>query len=152
MERRFCLFIWIGVMCTILSLTLAHAGDMDADKTKLLALENAWNIAQIEHDSKALDGLVSDRYVYTDDDGTVMNKRQFLVDNKDPAYNASVMANNDMQVISYGNVAIVAGKFHAKGTYKSKAFDHWGRFTDTWLYQNNTWLCIATHTSRITSK
>jgi ketosteroid isomerase-like protein len=150
MKPRLC--VWMAVMFTAVTLILAHAGDIDADKTKLLALENAWNRAQISHDSNALDGLVSDRYVYTDDDGTVMNKRQFLVDNKDPAYNATLMTNDDEQVISYENVAIVIGKYHAKGTYKGKAFDHWGRFTDTWVYKNSTWQCIATHTSRITSK
>jgi ketosteroid isomerase-like protein len=144
--------LWIPVILTAVTLGLAHAGDVNADKTKLLALENAWNRAQMSHDSAALEGLVSDRYVYTDDDGTVMNKRQFLEDNKDPAYNATLMTNDEVQVISYGNVALVLGKYHAKGTYKSKAFDHWGRFTDTWLYQNNTWLCIATHTSRITNR
>jgi|SRR5579862_2454454 len=152
MKARVYLFLYIVVALTTIQATLAHAGDIEADKTKLLALENAWNRAQLTHDSNALGGLVADRYVYTDDDGTVMNKRQFLVDNKDPAYNANVMTNDDVQVISYDNVAVVVGKYHAKGMYKGKAFDHWGRFTDTWVYRNNTWECIATHTSRLTSK
>jgi len=39
--------------------------DTSADASKLIALENAWNQAQLHHDSKALNGLVSDGFVYT---------------------------------------------------------------------------------------
>ena len=43
----------------------------------------------------------------------------------------------------------VIGTYHSKGTYKGKAFDHTGRFTDTWIYQDGKWLCVATHTNLI---
>ncbi|HXW94024.1 MAG TPA: nuclear transport factor 2 family protein, partial [Terriglobales bacterium] len=108
---------FLAVTFTAMALTSAHAGDLD-DKSKLLALENAWNMAQVQHDSKALGGLVSERFVYTDEDGTVMNKAQFLTDNKDPEYNATLVTNDNMQVIAYSNVAIVIGKYHTKGSYK----------------------------------
>ena len=124
------------------------AGGSDADTTKLLALENAWNQAQLNHDSKALEALVPDTFVYTDYDGTVMNKAQFLADNKDPAYKATLVTNTDVRVFPYGSdMAIVIGKYHSKGTYKGKAFDHWGRFTDTWIRQNGSWQCVASHTN-----
>ncbi len=126
-----------------------QANDVSADASKLIALENAWNQAQLHHDSKALNSLVSDAFVYTDYDGTVMNKAQFLADLKDPDYRASLIANEDTRVISYPNAAIVVGTYHTKGTYKRQAFEHYGRFTDTWLYQNNRWQCVASHTNLI---
>jgi ketosteroid isomerase-like protein len=125
------------------------AGDASADASKLIALENAWNQAQLHHDSKALNSLVSDEFVYTDYDGTVMNKAQFLADLKDPDYRASLIANEDARVISYPNAAIVVGTYHTKGTYRRQPFEHYGRFTDTWLYQNNKWQCVASHTNLI---
>jgi len=126
-----------------------QANDVSADASKLIALENAWNQAQLHHDSKALNSLVSDAFVYTDYDGTVMNKAQFLADLKDPDYRASLIANKDTRVISYPNAAIVVGTYHTKGTYKRQAFEHYGRFTDTWLFQNNRWQCVASHTNLI---
>ncbi len=126
-----------------------QANDVSADASKLIALENAWNQAQLHHDSKALNSLVSDAFVYTDYDGTVMNKAQFLADLKDPDYRASLIANEDTRVISYPNAAIVVGTYHTKGTYKRQAFEHYGRFTDTWLFQNNRWQCVASHTNLI---
>jgi ketosteroid isomerase-like protein len=130
---------------------IAH-GDLSVDKGRLLALENAWNLAQLQRDSKGLQSLLSEKFVYTDYAGTVTNKAQFLEDNQDPAYNATLVTNDNMQVFSYSNVAIVIGNYHTKGTYRSKAFDHRGRFTDTWLYENNTWQCIASHTNLFTTK
>src|ERR1700704_3693888 len=100
----------------------------------LRALENAWNQAQLHHDSKALDGLVADTFISTDDDGVFMNKAQFLTDNKDLSYAPTVMANSDERIFLYDNTAVVAGVYHAKGLYKGKPFDHYGRFTDTWIY------------------
>ncbi|HLO06854.1 MAG TPA: nuclear transport factor 2 family protein, partial [Terriglobales bacterium] len=110
---------------------------------------NAWNQAQLHHDAKALNNLVSDGFVYTDYDGTVMNKAEFLADLKDPNYHATLIANDEARVISYTNAAIVVGTYHSKGTYKRQPFEHYGRFTDTWLYQNNKWQCVASHTNLI---
>lgn len=117
------------------------------DTSKLIALENVWNQAQVHHDSRALNTLVPDTFVYTDYDGTVLNKQQFLADNMDPNYKATLVSNDDVKVFSYGTTAIVIGRYHSKGTYKGKPFDHYGRFTDTWVYQDNAWLCVASHTN-----
>ena len=115
----------------------------------LSALENAWNQAQLHHDSKALDGLVADTFISTDNDGTFMTKAQFLADNKDLSYKASLMTNSDERIFLYENASVVAGIYHAKGFYKGKPFDHYGRFTDTWVYSNGKWLCVASHTSAL---
>ena len=115
----------------------------------LLALENAWNRAQLNHDSKALGGLVADSFISTDNDGTFMTRAQFLADNMDLSYAPSLMANKDERVFMYQNAAVVAGIYHAKGLNKGKPFDHYGRFTDTWVYLNGKWLCVATHTSAL---
>jgi hypothetical protein len=41
----------------------------------------------------------------------------------------------------------VVGVYHTKGTYQSKAYEHWGRFTDTWVFTEGRWQCAASHTS-----
>ena len=123
--------------------------DSSADESKLIAIENAWNMAQLHHDAKALESLVGDRFVYTDYDGTVMDKERFLADVKNPFYTASLMTNSDVSVILYGNAAVIVGAYHTRGTYRAKPFDHRGRFTDMWVYQNNKWQCVASHTNLV---
>jgi hypothetical protein len=34
-----------------------------------------------------------------------------------------------------------------QGSYNGKPYDHVGRFTDTWILQDGTWQCVASHTS-----
>lgn len=143
-----------SVVCVLFLVSLlvgagSPSTDATAEASKLIALENAWNQAQLHHDDKALNDLVPDTFVYTDYDGTVMNKAQFLADIKDPSYRATLIQNEDMKVYPYPNAAIVTGTYHTKGTYKRTPFEHWGRFTDTWLYRNSTWQCVASHTNLI---
>ena len=144
------LFLVIG-----LSLLLSATSDGQTDasegatRSKLIALENAWNQAQLHHDSKALDSLVGEKFVYTDTDGTVLNKAGFLRDIKDPNYRATLMANEGVTVNLYENVAVVFGTYHSRGTYKGVAFDRYGRFTDTWILRKGKWECVASHTTAV---
>lgn len=142
-------FIFLFLLLSSLLMARGGANDVSAEASRLIALENAWNQAQLHHDAKAVSNLVSDGFVYTDYDGTVMNKAQFLADLKDPDYRATLIANDEARVISYPNAAIVVGTYHSKGSYKRQPFEHYGRFTDTWLYQNNKWQCVASHTNLI---
>ena len=119
------------------------------NESLLLALENAWNQAQLHHDSKALGELVADTFISTDNEGIFMTKAEFLADNMDLSYKPSLMTNKDERVFLYDHAAVVAAIYHAKGLNKGKPFDHYGRFTDTWVYLNGKWLCVATHTSAL---
>ena len=87
----FCVLLFISSLVGVPN----PSSDSTADQTKLIALENAWNQAQLHHDDRALDGLIPDTFVYTDYDGTVMNKAQFLADLKDPSYRATMIANEN---------------------------------------------------------
>jgi len=134
--------IWLGLCASV------QAAD-NVDSGKILALENAWNQAQLHHDANALSQLLPATFVYTDYDGTVEDKAQFLKDLKDPKYQASLVTNENVKIVPYNNAAVVTGTYHTKGKYKDKPFEHWGRFTDMWVFQDGTWQCVASHTNLI---
>jgi hypothetical protein len=142
-------WLWLAGSVAVAQNPAASAG---GNETLLIALENGWNQAQLHHDSKALEGLVADTFVSTDNDGTLMSKAQFLADNRDLSYAPSVMTNSEERVFVYGNAAVVNGIYHAKGLNKGKPFDHYGRFTDTWVSINGKWMCVASHTSALKKK
>jgi len=121
--------------------------DLKAEKSKLIALENAWNQAQIHRDGEALSTLTADTFVYTDWDGTVYNKSKFIADAKDPSTTTTLVANDDVEVHFYPGAAVVTGAYHAKGTSHGQPFDHYGRFTDTWIQTGGQWQCVASHTN-----
>jgi ketosteroid isomerase-like protein len=143
MRRALMFSIMLCAVC------LPATAEIPVDEGKILALENAWNQAQLHHDASALDQLLPSTFVYTDYDGTVMSKAQFLTDLRDPDYQASLVTNENVKVIPYGSAAVVTGTYHTKGKYKGKPFEHWGRFTDMWLFHDGIWQCVASHTNLI---
>ncbi len=121
--------------------------DVDRTKTRLVALERMWNQAQVNRDSAAVSAMIGDRFVNTEFDGEVTTRGKFLADFSDPKFKPSLMNIQDVEVEVYGSAAVVTGDYHTKGVYAGKAYEHYGRFTDTWVYQDGRWLCVASHSS-----
>jgi len=119
------------------------------DESKILALESAWNLAEENKDINALDQLLADSLAYTDFDGSFMNKAQFLTAVKNGTPNSDQITNDDVVVHLYGNSAIVTGGYREKGIVKGKPVLRRGRFTDSWVNQNGTWLCVASQSTLI---
>jgi ketosteroid isomerase-like protein len=135
--------------CALMATAQAPVHDTRAERSMIIALENAWNQAQIHRDGEALNRLVTDTFVYTDWDGTLLNKAKFIADSKDPSVEMTLVANDNVQVYFYPGVAVVIGAYHAKGTNQGKPFDHYGRFTDTWISSEGQWRCAASHTNLV---
>jgi ketosteroid isomerase-like protein len=113
----------------------------------LVALERMWNQAQLTRDAKAIANMIGDRFVNTEYDGAVSNREKFLADFADPQFKPSVMNIQDVRVEMYPNTAVVTGIYHTKGVYSGKPYEHVGRFTDTWIFEDGKWMCVASHTS-----
>jgi ketosteroid isomerase-like protein len=125
------------------------APDADSERTKILALENAWNQAEEHKDVKALDGLLASTLVYIDYDGTAMNKTEFIASVKAPSLHPEQIVNESMTAYVYGDSAVVTGVYREKGVNKGKPYLRRGRFTDTWVKQNETWVCAASQSTLI---
>ncbi|HEX6504766.1 MAG TPA: nuclear transport factor 2 family protein [Terriglobales bacterium] len=121
----------------------AHAGD----ESQIIALEHSWNQAELQHASSALDLFLSDDFIITQPDGSLMNKEQFKTSVADKTYHYDVLTSGDFKVRIFGDTALVTGSYHEKGKDKRVPFDRWGRFTDTWLFEKGKWLCVASHDS-----
>ena len=113
----------------------------------MLVLEHLWNEAQVQRDSRALEGMIADHFINTEYDGEVSDRHKFLADIADPQFQPSSMTLRDLQVSLYKDTSVITGVYHAKGTVTGKPYDHTGRFTDTWVFENGHWLCVASHTS-----
>ncbi len=112
-----------------------------------MVLERLWNEAQVNRDSAALDALVSSRFVNTEWDGEISDKQKFLADIKDPRFKPAQANIQALKMNFFGETAVVTGIYHTQGTYQGKSYDHVGRFTDTWVFDQGKWQCVASHTS-----
>ena len=122
---------------------------LSPDESLILTLEKAWNVAEETKDVRALDQLLSNTLVYTDYDGSFMNKTQFLASVKSAGLDADQITNESVSVQVYGGTAIVTGIYHEKGTLKGRAISRRGRFTDSWVKENGTWMCVASQSTLI---
>jgi hypothetical protein len=141
-------FLWLWAPGSAAAPAQASAR-ADAGQTKILALENAWNQAEEHKDVKALDALLDATLVYVDYDGSVMNKKQFMDSVKAPALHPEQIVNESMTAQVYGDSAVVTGVYHEKGVRNGKPYLRRGRFTDTWVFHNSTWVCVASQSTLI---
>ena len=144
--RKVALFLL--VFCPLVFVTAQE--DSQDEQGRIIALENAWNVAEQKHDVRGLDQLLAPDFVNTDYDGTFMSRAQFLASVKSDTEQLTSLGNTDVTVRIYPNgVAVVAGVYHEKGVVKGGPIDRRGRFTDTWVKQNGKWLCAATQVTLI---
>jgi ketosteroid isomerase-like protein len=140
-----CLLVAVGCVAVA-------AQKADPRESKIMVLERLWNEAQVNRDSAALDALVSSRFVNTEWDGEISDKPRFLADIKDPRFKPTLANIQDLKMNFFGDTAVVTGVYHTQGTYQGKAYDHVGRFTDTWVFDQGKWQCVASHTSLMKNK
>lgn len=140
--------------CLLLALSAVSLAAQQADprESKLMVLERLWNEAQVNRDSAALDALVSSRFVNTEWDGEISDKQKFLADIKDPRFKPAQANIQDLKMNFFGETAVVTGIYRTQGTYQGKSYDHVGRFTDTWVFDQGKWQCVASHTSLLKNK
>jgi len=140
----------LAVLLVLISaLITGSAQTGDAEQSKILALENAWNLAEQRKDVKALDQLLGSNLVYIDYDGSIMTKGQFLASVQRPSLHPEQIVNESASVHMYGTTAVVTGVYRDKGRENGKAYLRRGRFTDTWIYVNGLWQCVASQSTLI---
>jgi ketosteroid isomerase-like protein len=127
----------------ILLLTCAAA----QDSSKVIAMENAWNQAELSNDASAVQLLLADDFVMTTAEGTLYNKAQIVASVRDKSYQPEALQSSEMVIHAHGSTAIVTGAYYEKGVDKGKAWERRGRFTDTWMFMNGRWQCVASQFS-----
>lgn len=115
----------------------------EGDETRIIAFENIWNQTQMNHDAEAMSKMLHPDFVFTDYDGTVMLKAAFLASIRDPNNKLTQEVSDDMKLHRFGDTVVVTGATHEKGAFKGKTYEHYGRFTDTWIKHNGEWICVA---------
>ena len=117
------------------------------DSSKIIAMENLWNRAEMNNDAPAVRLLLADDFVMTVAEGTLYNKAQMIASVADKSYHPVALQSTGMAVHYYGNTAVVTGAYYEKGVDKGKSWERRGRFTDTWMNLDGRWQCIASHFS-----
>jgi ketosteroid isomerase-like protein len=119
------------------------------DEIQIKQLERAWNQAEARHDAAAVTNIVADTLTYIDFDGSIMNKTEYVRDVTKTAYQADHLYDEGLNVVVYGDAAVVTGIYRETGTSKGKPYVHRVRFTDTWIKRGGVWQCVASQNTLI---
>lgn len=145
--------ILLALLCAAGLPALAQDASDAVTRSKIVALEGAWNQAYKSADAKALDALLDNAIVLVNDDGSVQNKSEFLASVKPVGPQAGAQEQQvvpeSISVHVFGNTAIATGIFRAKGVEGGKSYVRRERFVDTWVFKDGRWLCVATNATPI---
>jgi uncharacterized protein DUF4440 len=119
-----------------------HQRDSAANRSKIIAFETRGTrrkSARRPGRSTRLDNSL----VYTDYDGTLKTKADFLASVKAAGHRPEPQVTGSMNGHVCGDTAVVTGLYRVKGVDQGKPYQRRGRFTDTWTHQNGTRVCVA---------
>lgn len=139
------------VVCSTGSFVRAQDNSDSAVRSKIIALEKAWNQAYKAGDIRALDSILDNEIVLINDDGSVQSKAEFLASVKATGNNSQEqqVSPESMSVHVFGNTAVATGVFRAKGVEGGKSYVRRERFVDTWIYKNGAWVCVASNATPV---
>jgi len=118
----------------------------EAPEQTILKLERQWHRSEKTNDPTLLAPLLSERIIYTADNGKMLSKSQVISLARQIKWESAVDVGN--KAISFGDTAIATGVFIGKGTISGKTIVQKIRWTDTWLKMpSGNWQCIASQST-----
>jgi ketosteroid isomerase-like protein len=110
-------------------------------------LEEKWTAAYKERQINILSTLLAEDFVITVEDGNTYSKAGYITHSADQSVKVELAELSDLRVRVRGNLAIVTGAYHERGTSNGKPYEYHDRLTDVWVKAGNTWQVIASHYS-----
>ena len=110
-------------------------------------LEEKWTAAYKERQINILSSLLAEDFVITVEDGNTYSKEGYITHSADTSVKVEVAELADLRVRVHGNLAVVTGAYHERGTSNRKPYEYHDRLTDVWVKAGNNWQVIASHYS-----
>jgi ketosteroid isomerase-like protein len=145
MNRQTLLLLSLSFALCVVSLSAAQT--KDPATSKVTALEARWNDAYKRGDAAGMEALLSDDFIITVEDGNTFSKTGYLAHTADSELRVQISDMTDLRIRVHGNLAVVTGAYHEKGTSKGRAYESHDRFTDVWTKTPAGWQVIASHYS-----
>jgi ketosteroid isomerase-like protein len=116
-----------------------------ADDLQVLTKLNDDYITSVQRsDVKRFDQILSDDFLCSMADGSLLDRRAFLAQTAKPVTITNLQA-HDVNVRLMGDVAII----HARTSYTTAdGTAGGGRYTDVWARRNGQWLAVSAHVTR----
>jgi ketosteroid isomerase-like protein len=115
---------------------------------ELIIQERIWTEAIKNRDREVLDQLLADDFIFTDDEGNVYDKAEYISAVMELIRVTSYTV-DQTTVREYGDISIVAGRWTGTQTIEGKDASGAFRFTDTFVRRPGGWQGVASQDTRI---
>jgi len=133
------------VLCVLPAISVPQQKSQDAER--ILALERKWTVAYQHRDVSILSSLLAEDFAITVEDGSTYGKEGYIGHSADTSVHVEVAELSELRVRMHGNVAVVTGAYHEKGSSRSKRYEYRDRLTDVWMKVEGKWQVISSHYS-----
>ena len=121
--------------------TVQSAADLEA----LTGLNRDYIRSVQAGDVRRFDEILAADFRCSNPDGSLVDRQGFLAQTARPV-TISNLAVHDVEIRMFGNMAII----HARTSYATAdGRAGAGRYTDVWARQNDKWLCVSAHVTRL---
>lgn len=122
----------------------------ESDQQVLVGLERRWNEAFYRQDVAFIETILADEFVATYDDGTRGDRAKELA--LAASFNQQVESSiqDEFTVKIYGDTAVVWFTLRVIGIKQGQRAELALRYTDVWVIRDGRWLCVSTHSTRVT--
>ncbi len=113
------------------------------DEQQVWQLEHEWINAFIEGDTETLDRILAEDFIFTDPEGRLLTKAEWLADLKSGELNFESIHLDNLQVRMYGDAAVANGRVTVKAQSKEGGFNGQYCYTDMYVKRNGQWQAVA---------
>ncbi len=136
--------VFLSLVCLIANLP---AQETSAAETQVRKLEEKWTAAYKDRQIDVLSTLLAEDFLITVEDGNTYSKQGYITHTADTSVKVEIAELRDLKVRVRGNLAIVTGAYHERGTSNRKPYEYHDRLTDVWIKNRNSWEVISSHYS-----
>ncbi len=123
---------------------------MDLGVEQVRTAERQLAEAHVRMDVDLIEDLLHPDYVIIQPGGVVKSKEQVLDSYRSGRRHWEFARSDQMEISLYGEMAIVVGRWQAKGRNGNVDFDYTARFLSVWLRQAGRWLNLTSQSTEIT--
>ena len=115
----------------------------------ILGIQHRWVEALIKADTAALDAILVDSYVDTDESGVRCDKSGILAALKSGDLRLKAITLLETAVHTYGDAAVLTGASAQSGAFRGQGIAPKILFTATLVLQNGKWRAVTAHRTAV---
>jgi ketosteroid isomerase-like protein len=116
---------------------------------EVLAVERQWTAAHLQGDFATIEHIMASDYMRIGPDGSVAGKAAVLATYQPDRRHWDHAEGDDYDVRVYGDTALVAGRWTARGINNGQPFDYAARFLSVYVRRDGRWQMVAEQSTEI---